>query len=142
MYVKKNYYKFVMVVLLANEKNKDSSTLSTELIDVNERDNYLFILNDAINYLHNKSINGKIRDAKNEKIKIDYFRALIYAINTANSVYKDKQIDKMESDIELLKNAIISADKSDNFDDEIADESINEIIDFDEKIKKIKDSGV
>ena len=142
MYVKKNYYKFVMVVLLANEKNKDSSTLSTELIDVNERDNYLFILNDAINYLHNKSINGKIRDAKNEKIKIDYFRALIYAINTANSVYKDKQIDKMESDIELLKNAIISADKSDNFDDEIADESINELIDFDEKIKKIKDSGV
>ena len=142
MYVKKNYYKFVMVVLLANEKNKDSSTLSTELIDVNERDNYLFILNDAINYLHHKAVNGKIRDAKNEKIKIDYFRALIYAINTANSVYKDKQIDKMESDIELLKNAIISADKSDNFDDEIADESINEIIDFDEKIKKIKDSGV
>lgn len=131
-----------MVVLLANEKNKDSSTLSTELIDINERDNYLFILNDAINYLHNKSINGKIRDAKNEKIKIDYFRALIYAINTANSVYKDKQIDKMESDIELLKNSIISADKSDNFDDAIADESINELIDFDEKIKKIKDSGV
>ena len=131
-----------MVILLNNEKNKDSSTLSTELIDVNERDNYLFILNDAINYLHHKAVNGKIRDAKNEKIKINYFRALIYAINTANSVYKDKQIDKMESDIELLKNAIISADKSDNFDDEIADESINEIIDFDEKIKKIKDSGV
>lgn len=131
-----------MVILLNNEKNKDSSTLSTELIDINERDNYLFILNDAINYLHHKAVNGKIRDAKNEKIKINYFRALIYAINTANSVYKDKQIDKMESDIELLKNAIISADKSDNFDDEIADESINEIIDFDEKIKKIKDSGV
>lgn len=131
-----------MVILLNNEKNKDSSTLSTELIDVNERDNYLFILNDAINYLHHKAVNGKIRDAKNEKIKINYFRALIYAINTANSVYKDKQIDKMESDIELLKNAIISADKSDNFDDEIADESINEIIDFDEKIKKIKESGV
>ena len=48
----------------------------------------------------------------------------------------------MESDIELLKNSIISADKSDNFDDAIADESINELIDFDEKIKKIKDSGV
>lgn len=142
MYFKELLLKLEMVILLNNEKNKDSSTLSTELIDVNERDNYLFILNDAINYLHHKAVNGKIRDAKNEKIKIDYFRALIYAINTANSVYKDKQIDKMESDIELLKNAIISADKSDNFDDEIADESINEIIDFDEKIKKIKDSGV
>ena len=131
-----------MVVLLANKKDEDSSILSTELIDVNQRDNYLFILNGAINYLHNKAVNGKIRDAKNEKIKIDYFRALIYAINTANSVYKDKQIDKMESDIELLKNAIISADKSDKFDDAIADERINEIIDFDDKLKQIKDSGV
>lgn len=133
----------MMVMLLAKKKNNDSSALSTELIDVNERDNYLLILNDAINYLHHKAVNGKIRDAKTEKIKIDYFRALIYAVNTANSVYKDKQIDKMESDIELLKNAIIYPDNSDDKSaDAISDENIAEIINFDEKIKSIKDSGV
>ena len=132
-----------MVMLLAKKKNNDSSALSTELIDVNERDNYLLILNDAINYLHHKAVNGKIRDVKTEKIKIDYFRALIYAVNTANSVYKDKQIDKMEADIELLKNAIIYPDNPDDKSaDEITDENITEIINFDEKIKSIKDSGV
>ena len=46
MYFKELLLKLEMVILLNNEKNKDSSTLSTELIDVNERDNYLFILND------------------------------------------------------------------------------------------------
>ncbi len=130
---------FMMVMLLTNEKNDDSSALSTELIDVNERDNYLLILNDAINYLHHKAVNGKIRDARNEKIKIDYFRALIYAVNTANSVYKDKQIDKMESDIELLKKAIIS-DSNKSADDDIDTEKLNDLIDFDERIKKLKDS--
>ncbi len=129
----------MMVMLLTNEKNDDSSALSTELIDVNERDNYLLILNDAINYLHHKAVNGKIRDARNEKIKIDYFRALIYAVNTANSVYKDKQIDKMESDIELLKKAIIS-DSNKSADDDIDTEKLNDLIDFDERIKKLKDS--
>ena len=72
------------------KKIDDSSTLPTELIDVDVRKNYLLILNDAIHYLHHKAVNGKIRDANNEKIKINYFRALIYAISTANNVYKDK----------------------------------------------------
>ena len=126
---------------LVNKNNVDSSTLTAELIDVNERDNYLLILNDAINYLHNKAINGKIRNPKNEKIKIDYFRALIYAVNTANSVFKDKQLDKLESDLEKLKKGlIISANEKDNAA-EISDEKLNELIGFDEKIKQLRDNG-
>ena len=125
---------------LVNKNNVDSS-IPVELIDVNERDNYLIILNDAISYLHNKAINGKIRNPKNEKIKIDYFRALIYAVNTANSVFKDKQLDKLESDLEKLKKGlIISADEKSNAA-EISDEKLNELIGFDEKIKQLRDKG-
>lgn len=122
------------------KKINDSSTLPTELIDVDVRKHYLLILNDAIDYLHHKAVNGKIRDANNEKIKINYFRALIYAISTANNVYKDKQIDKMENDIEMLKNAIIS-DAVNKSADATNDKNIAELIDFDEKIKNLKDSG-
>lgn len=127
---------------MVNNNYDDSSTLTPDIIDVNERDNYLIILNDAINYLHNKAINGKIRNPKNEKIKIDYFRALIYAVNTANGVYKDKQLDKMESDLEKLKKGLlISADKNDGSAGEISDEKLNELIGFDEKIKELRDKG-
>lgn len=75
---------------MVTKKGGDSSTLTPEIIDIDTRDNYLLILNDAINYLHHKAVNGRVRDAKNERVKIDYFRALVYAISTANGVYKDK----------------------------------------------------
>jgi hypothetical protein len=132
-------------MLLAKKKDNDSSTLTAEIIDVNERDNYLLILNDTINKLHHKATNGKIRNPKNEKIKIDYYRALIYAINTANTVYKDKQIDKLESDFEKLKKGLSIKDKADEnsgeISDGLSDVELNELIDFDEKIKKLSEKG-
>lgn len=127
---------------MVKKNDNDSSTLTAEIIDADTRDNYLFILNDAINYLHNKAVNGKVRNPKNEKIKIDYFRALIYAVNTANSVYKDKQLDKLESDFEKLKKGLlISASNNGDNAGEISDEKLNELIGFDEKIKQLRDNG-
>ena len=130
-----------MVMLLVKKKDNDSSTFTPEIIDVDTRDNYLFILNDAINYLHHKAVNGKIRNPKNEKVKIDYFRALIYAVNTANAVYKDKQLDKLESDLEKLKKGLILPAADGDKSGEISDEKLNELIGFDEKIKQLRDKG-
>ncbi len=119
--------------------------MKADYIDVNERDNYLLILNDAINQLHHKAVNGRIRDAKNEKVKIDYFRALIYAISTANNVYKDKQIDKLVDDLEMLKKGLAIKSESGSGDgdsgDGITDDDLNEILDFDERIKKLSENG-
>ena len=126
---------------MVKKKDDDSSKFTPEIIDVNTRDNYLFILNDAINYLHHKAVNGKIRNPKNEKVKIDYFRALIYAVNTANAVYKDKQLDKLESDLEKLKKGLILPAADDDKSGEISDEKLNELIGFDEKIKELRNNG-
>ena len=133
-------------MLLVKKKNNDSSTLTAELIDdSNKRDFYLAVLDDAINKLHYKATNGRIRDAKKEKIKIDMYRALFYGVNVANSVYKDKQIDKLADDFEKLKKGLIIKNDTDKIDTgkvEITDDELNDLIDFDERIKKDKDNAV
>lgn len=129
---------------MVKKNDNDSSTLTAELIDdSNKRDFYLAVLDDAINNLHHKATKGRIRDAKKEKLKIDMYRALFYGVNVANSVYKDKQIDKMADDFERLKKGLLIKDGADKISGngavEISDAELNELIDFDERIKKLKD---
>lgn len=127
---------------MVKKNDNDSSTLTAELIDdFGKRDFYLSILDDAINKLHHKATKGRIRDVKNEKVKIDMFRALFYGVNVANSVYKDKQIDKLADDFEKLKKGLLikDSDKISGGSAEITDDELNELIDFDERIKKLKD---
>lgn len=130
-------------MLLVKKKNDDAATLTAELIDdSNKRDFYLAVLDDAINNLHHKATKGRIRDAKKEKLKIDMYRALFYGVNVANSVYKDKQIDKMADDFERLKKGLIIKNDTDKIDSgkvEISDDELNDLIDFDERIKRLKD---
>ena len=131
-----------MVIVLVTKKNNDSSTLTAELIDdSNKRDFYLAVLDDAINNLHYKATKGRIRDVKKEILKVDMYRALFYGVNVANAVYRDKQIDKMADDFEKLKKGLLinDADKIATGDVEITDAELNELINFDERIKKLKD---
>ena len=126
---------------MVTKKGGDSSTLTPEIIDVDTRDNYLLILNDAINYLHHKAVNGRVRDAKNERVKIDYFRALVYAISTANGVYKDKQLDKLEKDIAMLKNMYIADDSGKATGGELSPIAKAELDEIDAKIEKLKEKA-
>ena len=124
---------------MVTKKGGDSSTLTPEIIDVDTRDNYLLILNDAIHYLHHKAVNGRVRDAKNERVKIDYFRALVYAISTANGVYKDKQLDKLEKDIEMLKHMYMVDSGKDDADKKLSPTAIADLDEIDAKIEKLKE---
>lgn len=113
--------------------NEDVKTPT--IISQDRRDSYLGYLDEAINTLHHKAVDGKVRNPKTEKIKIEYFRALIYAVNTANTVYKDKQLDKLEMEMESLKNGLVfNEEKTSKNTDEIKQEEINKI---DEKIDKL-----
>ena len=134
----------MMVIVLVSKKDNDSSTLTAKLIDdSNKRDFYLAVLDDAINNLHYKATNGRIRDVKKEKLKVDMYRALFYGVNVANAVYRDKQIDLLVDDFEKLKKGLLIKDAdnkiSGNDAVEISDAELNDLIDFDERIKKLKD---
>ena len=71
------------------------------------------------------------------------YRALFYGVNVANSVYKDKQIDKMADDFERLKKGLLIKNDTDKIESgkvEITDDELNDLIDFDERIKRLKDN--
>lgn len=114
---------------------KNDDGVKYPIVETDKRDFYLGFLDDAINKLHHKATKGKIKNPRNEKIKIEYFRALVYAISTANSVLEKKQLDKLEHDLEMLKNGIVfqNEKKSSNVDEE----KLKEIERIDAKIDKM-----
>lgn len=72
-----------------------------------DRDAVLEILSNGLDSLKNKIDNGRVRDNKVEKVKIEQYRALIYGCVSYNTILKDKQIDDMTKDIETIKSAVI-----------------------------------
>ena len=118
---------------------KNNDDVKIPIVEPHDRrDIYLGFLEDAINNLHHKAIDGKVRNPQNERIKIEYFRALIYAVNTANTIYKDKQLDKLEEEMEMLKQGLIfDREKSSKSDDKIDEEKQKEIDKLDEEIDKL-----
>lgn len=115
-------------------KPMKNEEIKTPTIISDKRDSYLGYLDEAINTLHHKAVSGKVRNPKTEKIKIEYFRALIYAVNTANTIYKDKQLDKLEIEMESLKRGLVFNEEKTSTTNEIKQEEIDEI---DEKIDKL-----
>lgn len=115
--------------------NKDD-VLKYPIVESDKRDLYLGFLDDAINKLHHKATKGKIKNPKNEKIKIDYFRALIYAISTANTVLEKKQLDKLEQDLEMLKSGIVFQNEE-KPSPTLDEDKLKEIERIDAKIEKM-----
>lgn len=91
---------------MTNKKNSDTLTAVVEVNSKNKRDLYIAMLDNIIDKMYNKATAGRIKNTKNENIRINYYRSCIYAINVASGIIKDKQMDKIEDDLNLLKNSI------------------------------------
>lgn len=134
----KGYLREIKVVIMSDNKKTNSSIVNAdEIIKPKTRAYFLEVVNDVIINLQHKAIRGKVKNPRNEKVKIDYYRALIYAINTGNTVLKDKQLDELEKDLELLKNGLINIPDE---DEDISEEKLIEIAELDARIDKIKES--
>ena len=115
---------------------KNNATPKHPVVESDKRDLYLGFLDDAINKLHHKATKGKINNPKNERIKIDYFRALVYAISTANVVLEKKQLDKLEKELEILKNGIVFQN-NEKPSPTLDEDKLKEIERIDEKIERM-----
>lgn len=70
--------------------------------EFDDRDIILAKLNDAIEYLHQKSLHGRITNEKNEKVRISWFKALAYCCNVYNSIKKDADLEDLQRQVQEL----------------------------------------
>ena len=88
--------------ILESELSKDDSINDIDFRK-NSRELILSKLEDAIEYIHKKSIKGHIQDKENEKVRIQWFKALSYACSTYNNISRDSDLDDLKKEVEELK---------------------------------------
>lgn len=95
------------MTIISREEGHDKEAA---LIEFDDRDLILHKLNDAIDYLHHKAMKGRVTDAKNEKVRIAWFKTLAYACSIYNQIKRDIELDQLREEIETLKNHIETLD--------------------------------
>jgi len=91
---------------MTESSNHDCQECSCK-IEYDERELILSKLHDAIDYLHDKSMKGRIHDANTEKVRIQWFKALAYACSIYNQIKRDAELDELKEEIETIKNSLI-----------------------------------
>ena len=71
-----------------------------------DRDKLLSILTRVIKSLEFKIEKGRIRDLRNEKLRLEQLRVLFYGCSVANSVLKDKNAEEIDKRLTELEYAI------------------------------------
>ena len=70
-----------------------------------DRDKLLNMLSEIVKTQHYKIKNGRIRDAKNEKLRLEGVRVLAYLCSVYNGILKDRDLTDIEKRLENLENA-------------------------------------
>lgn len=68
-----------------------------------DREEVLSLLDDLIRESHDKAMNGRVRDAENEKVRQGWFKTVGYLAGQYRQLKKDQDLDEMKEDLELLK---------------------------------------
>jgi hypothetical protein len=68
-----------------------------------EYDKMLDTLDDAIEEARRKISNGRVRDEAKEKVRINWVRALAYAVNVRRQVTADRDLAELSEEVDRLK---------------------------------------
>ncbi|WP_048190708.1 hypothetical protein [Methanobacterium sp. SMA-27] len=69
-------------------------------LSYDDRDLILSKLNNAIDKVHDKAMNG--RASKNDKFRVQWFKTLAYMISIYNQVKKDADLEDLEKQVQQL----------------------------------------
>ena len=83
-------------------------------VETFDRDAVLEMLSGSLAKIKEKAYSGKVKDEKNEKVRISWHRTLIHGCLTYNTILKDKQIDVMMKDIKAIKETVTMQDIPDS----------------------------
>jgi len=70
-----------------------------------DRDKLLNMLSEIVKTQHFKITKGRIRDPKNEKLRLENVRVLAYLCSVYNGILKDRDLSDIEKRLEVLENA-------------------------------------
>jgi hypothetical protein len=93
------------------------------------RDKVLSILSNVIKKLDEKLEKGRIVNLDNEKIRIQYYKALIYSMDIFNKILKDKQIDNLQDELESIRLALINNEHARDKQDSEQSENVEQVLD-------------
>ncbi|HEY0772091.1 MAG TPA: hypothetical protein VGD31_17340 [Sphingobacteriaceae bacterium] len=71
-----------------------------------DRQRLLSILDEAIDQLIRKIRDGRIKNPKNENVRVQYYRALAYTCSVYNQVKQADEIEKLKLEIQTLKDQL------------------------------------
>lgn len=80
-----------------------ADTGSSEIPHTSDREEMLDLLEDAVREAHRKVESGRVYDAKNEKVRLQWIRALAYAVGQYRQLVKDKDIEEMHARLDALE---------------------------------------
>ena len=67
------------------------------------RDEILELLEDGIAEAHEKVTSGRVYNPENEKVRIQWIRALAYAAGQYRQLMKDKDLEEMEQRLQRIE---------------------------------------
>jgi len=70
------------------------------------REMLLVKLDEVIDFLHHKALKGRIVKPENEKVRIQWFKAMTYACSIYNQIKRDVEIDELNNKVEKLTEQI------------------------------------
>ena len=70
---------------------------------VPDRDEMLSLLEDGIQEAHQKVTSGRVRNAENEKVRIQWIRALAYSIGQYRQLAEDRDLDEMKERLDAYE---------------------------------------
>lgn len=95
----------------------------------------------TINYMGNKAYNGRIRNDRHERIKIEQLNLIVRTCNVGNRILKDKQLDEYEKDMNALKNGFLIDVDNDDEVIELSPQAIKEVEKLDARLLKMKEEN-
>jgi hypothetical protein len=81
-----------------------ASSAETDLFgEQMDREEVLDLLEDVLEEAHRKAINGWVRDAENEKVRIQWIKAVGYLVGQYRQLVRDKDLEELKEEVAQLK---------------------------------------
>jgi hypothetical protein len=96
--------------------NEPMNDLNIKLYD--NRESILIKLDEVIDFLYNKSLNGRITKPESDKVKISWFKALAYTCSIYSQIKRDVDLDEIKDKIETMNNEIKKLNEARDYEKE------------------------